>query len=61
MWTRSLRCLCSFLEEEQGPTAVEYAVLLALIITVCIAAISTIGSNVDETAEVVSLGITNGS
>src|SRR5262245_13381409 len=30
-----------FLRAEDGPTAVEYAVMLALIIVVCIAAIST--------------------
>lgn len=33
-----------FLISEDGPTAVEYAVMLALIICVCIAAISTLGS-----------------
>ena len=32
-----------FLTSEDGPTAVEYAVMLALIIVVCLAAISTIG------------------
>jgi hypothetical protein len=31
--------------------------MLALIIIVCIAAISSIGDNVDETAEVVTAGI----
>jgi pilus assembly protein Flp/PilA len=34
-----------FLKSEDGPTAVEYAVMLALIIVVCIAAISMLGSN----------------
>ena len=34
-----------FLEREDGPTAVEYAVMLALIIAVCIAAITTLGTN----------------
>jgi pilus assembly protein Flp/PilA len=34
-----------FLKNEDGPTAVEYAVMLALIIVVCIAAITTLGSN----------------
>ena len=34
----------NFLKSEDGPTAVEYAVMLALIIVVCLAAISTIGS-----------------
>jgi pilus assembly protein Flp/PilA len=35
--------LVSFLKSEDGPTAVEYAVMLALIIVVCIAAITTLG------------------
>ncbi len=34
---------------EDGPTAVEYAVMLALIIVVCIAAITTLGSNANNT------------
>lgn len=34
-----------FLVSEDGPTAVEYAVMLALIIVVCIAAVSAVGSN----------------
>ena len=33
------------LVEEDGPTAVEYAVMLSLIIVVCLAAITTIGQN----------------
>ena len=41
--------LVSFLKNEDGPTAVEYAVMLALIIVVCIAAISTLGSNANNT------------
>lgn len=39
------RKLISFLKKEDGPTAVEYAVMLSLIIVVCIAAITTLGSN----------------
>ena len=38
-----------FLKKEDGPTAVEYAVMLALIIVVCIAAISVLGSNANNT------------
>lgn len=34
-----------FLNNEDGPTAVEYAVMLALIVVVCLAAISVLGSN----------------
>lgn len=35
----------SFLKKEDGPTAVEYAILLALIVTICVGVISTMGSN----------------
>ena len=33
-----------FVREEDGPTAVEYAVMLALIIVVCVAAITATGT-----------------
>jgi pilus assembly protein Flp/PilA len=42
-----------FLKSEDGPTAVEYAVMLALIIVVCIAAISALGSNAEGTFNMV--------
>jgi pilus assembly protein Flp/PilA len=41
--------LVNFLKGEDGPTAVEYAVMLALIIVVCLAAITTLGSNANST------------
>ncbi len=41
--------LVKFLKNEDGPTAVEYAVMLALIIVVCIAAITTLGTNANNT------------
>jgi pilus assembly protein Flp/PilA len=44
-----------FLRTEDGPTAVEYAVMLALIIVVCIAAITTLGSNTNKTFSNVAL------
>jgi pilus assembly protein Flp/PilA len=44
-----------FLKKEDGPTAVEYAVMLALIIVVCIVAITTLGTNSNETFGNVSL------
>ena len=34
-----------FLESEDGPTAVEYAIMLALIVIVCLTAIQAIGTN----------------
>ena len=38
-----------FLVNEDGPTAVEYAVMLALIIVVCLTAIQAIGTNANTT------------
>lgn len=38
-----------FLKCEEGPTAVEYAVMVALIIVVSIGAITTLGSKVSST------------
>jgi pilus assembly protein Flp/PilA len=49
MLSRFVTPLVRFLKKEEGPTAVEYAVMLALIIVVCIAAITTLGSNASST------------
>jgi len=49
-----------FLREEDGPTAVEYAVMLALIIVVCITAITTLGSNANQTFNNANLNIAAG-
>jgi pilus assembly protein Flp/PilA len=38
-----------FLASEDGPTAVEYAVMLALIIIVCLTAINAVGTNAKTT------------
>jgi pilus assembly protein Flp/PilA len=43
-----------FLKKEDGPTAVEYAVMLALIVVVCIAAVTAIGTNANSTFSGVS-------
>jgi pilus assembly protein Flp/PilA len=43
-----------FLVSEDGPTAVEYAVMLALIIVVCLTAISAIGTNANATFDSVA-------
>ena len=50
-----------FLREEDGPTAVEYAVMLALIIVVCIAAITTLGTNASNVFNNVALNTAVGS
>ena len=38
-----------FLKSEDGPTAVEYAVMVALIIIVCIASVDALGEQVNST------------
>ena len=48
MW-RLTQVIVSFVKGEEGPTAVEYAVMLALIIVVCIGAITTLGGNANQT------------
>src|SRR5262249_5829754 len=50
-----------FLKREDGPTAVEYAVMLALIIVVCIAAITTLGTNANATFTKVGNAVNVGS
>lgn len=60
MYRALLKKTVRFLKKEDGPTAVEYAVMLALIIVVCIAAITTLGSNANNTFGNVSLN-TSGS
>jgi pilus assembly protein Flp/PilA len=45
-WTNKLR---KFLQSEDGPTAVEYAVMLALIVVVCLTAVKTVGTNTKTT------------
>jgi pilus assembly protein Flp/PilA len=55
------RLLVHILKDEDGPTAVEYAVMLALIIVVCIASIQQLGRNVDKTCDTVRDSMKSGS
>ena len=41
--------VCRFLASEDGPTAVEYAVMLALIVIVCLTSIRLIGTRASTT------------
>jgi len=50
-----------FLTSEDGPTAVEYAVMLALIIVVCLTAIQAIGTNANGTFNSVAGALPGGS
>ena len=52
-----LKSVVNFLKREEGPTAVEYAVMLALIIVVCIVAITTLGQNANATFSTVGNSI----
>jgi pilus assembly protein Flp/PilA len=53
--------MVDFLTREDGPTAVEYAVMLALIIVVCIGAITTLGKNANSTFTSVGAAVNVGS
>ena len=46
-----------FLVSEDGPTAVEYAVMLALIVIVCLTAIRSIGTKANTTLENVATAL----
>jgi pilus assembly protein Flp/PilA len=58
-----LQSVVDFVKREDGPTAVEYAVMLALIIVVCIVAITALGTGANNTFNTVSnqLGAASGS
>ena len=51
----------NFLRCEEGPTAVEYAVMLALIIVVCIIAIAALGTNTNKTYTKISTTLSTAS
>ena len=53
------KAVVNFLKREDGPTAVEYAVMLALIIVVCIAAITALGTNANQTFTTISNSLAN--
>ncbi|MBY0525171.1 MAG: Flp family type IVb pilin [Gemmataceae bacterium] len=58
MFARITAQVIEFLKKEDGPTAVEYAVMLALIIVVCLAAITSIGSKANLTFQTVGDSLT---
>jgi pilus assembly protein Flp/PilA len=57
-WANSVR---RFLVSEDGPTAVEYAVMLALIVVVCLVAIGQIGTNANTTFTTIANSLSSGS
>jgi pilus assembly protein Flp/PilA len=56
-----LRSISRFLSSEDGPTAVEYAVMLALILVACITIISTLGQSISGTFSNVNSTLGSGS
>jgi pilus assembly protein Flp/PilA len=58
-----MKRLFEFLRDESGPTAVEYAVMLAMIVGACIVAITAFGIATSDSFEDSSskLGFMNGS
>ena len=53
-----LASVVKFLKSEDGPTAVEYAVMLALIVIVCLTAIRAVGTNANARFNQVSNQLT---
>lgn len=52
------------MKSEDGPTAVEYAIMLALIVVVCLTAIQAVGTAANSaftkvTTDMTSAGVTN--
>ena len=54
-----MKKLLRFLKADDGPTAVEYAVMLALIVLVCFAAIKSVGTTTGASFSNSSLSIGN--
>lgn len=48
-----------FMKEEEGATAVEYGVLVALIIAACVVIIAVLGSQINAAFQAVSTELTN--
>jgi len=61
MMSKLKQRVVNFLKREDGPTAVEYAVMLAMIIVVCIAAVSALGSNASNSFNYVGTKVTTSS
>ena len=54
---RNLARIQRFLASEDGPTAVEYAVMLSLIVVACIAVLQSLGTSVSSTFSSVSSAV----
>lgn len=52
--------VCEFLVSESGPSATEYAIMLALIVLVAVGAISGLGFKIDSTFTTLDGGLPTG-
>ena len=57
MFKISFQAVTRFLREEDGPTTVEYAVMVALVLGVCIAGVTFLGNETNETFDQSSTAI----
>lgn len=55
--TKFVSSVKKFLVSEDGPTAVEYAVMLALIIIVCLVAIGNVGTSANAKFQAVNTAL----
>lgn len=53
------RGILNFLKNEEGPTAVEYAIILALNVILCLVAITSMGTNANKVYGNVSNALAN--
>ena len=60
MKSQVLQHVRKFLVSEDGPTAVEYAVMLALIVIVCLVSIQAIGNNANTTFNSIATSLPTG-
>jgi len=56
-----IHAVATFYNREDGPTAVEYSVMLALIVAVCITSIIAVGRNANKTFTTVNTFLSTGS
>lgn len=63
MFTKIARRLVVFVKGDDGPTSVEYAIMLALIITVCVISVKFLGTTVSSkySDPVLNTALTTGS
>ena len=59
MYSQTINWLKSFIEQEDGVTAIEYGLIAALIAVVIIAAITVVGTELDTTFTAIQVALQN--